>query len=271
MKCLLPLLAALALAGCASDTEPFRPIPRPLEAAQPQTRADSVAARIAEFAGLDAWEALPAIAFSFGFEREGIPTVAVRHLWDRRRNRYRAEWPADAPEDSVYVALFSDWPDEGAVYRGGERVDSVGTDEALAAARRRTINDTYWLLAPLKLFDPGVTRTYAPDSSDASTEAIRLSFDDVGITPGDQYWLFADRETGRLERWTFLLENADAPRSHRWTEYEQVSGPRGEVRLATRKEPLGGEGAVLTGDLAAPTDLPRDLFTDPRPRLPLNR
>jgi hypothetical protein len=254
------LLAALLLAACAPE-RPASP-----EAPTLETPADSVAWRLAEGAGgLEAWEALPALRFSFGVEREGRPAITAHHLWDRRTNRYRVEWAAPNAPDSVYVALYSDWPRAGEVYLNGRRVDSVGTGPALAAAERRTINDTYWLLAPLKAFDPGVTRTYAPDSADARHEVVRLSFDDVGLTPGDQYWLFADRQTGRLDRWTYLLQNAEAPRSFRWTGYQTLEGPAGPVHLATRKEPLAGGAAILTGDLSA--DPPDEaLLSDPTPR-----
>lgn len=258
-----PLALVLLLAACAPDPGP--PVTDRPELA---TRADSVAWRIATYAGAEAWEALPSLRFAFAVERDGEVTVVARHLWDRRANRYRVEWPATAPEDSVYVALFTDWPEEGSVFRGGRPVETIGGRPALEAARRRTINDTYWLLAPLKLFDPGVTRTHVPDSADARLDVVRLAFDDgVGLTPGDRYWLFADRETGRLERWTFLLQGTETPRSFRWTGYEGVPGPAGEVRLATRKEPLGGGNAILTGGLDAPEALDPADFTDPRPRL----
>jgi len=259
-----PALGALLLLGACTPPE----APRDAADASPrmETRADSIAWRMAEGAGGQAaWDALPALRFSFGVERDGERSVVAHHLWDRQRNRYRAEWAAPGTPDSVYVALFSDWPSEGAVYLNGHPVDSVGTGTALAAAERRTINDTYWLLAPLKAFDPGVTRTYEPDSSDARHEVIRLAFDGVGLTPGDQYWLAVDRATGRLDRWTFLLQNADAARSFRWTGYETLDGPAGRVTLSTRKEPLAGGAAILTTDLDAPAPAD-DWFTDRAPR-----
>ncbi|MDX1531372.1 MAG: hypothetical protein R3362_07590 [Rhodothermales bacterium] len=271
MHRLLSLLVLLGV-GCASETDPLEPreTPEPAAPAIPvaptlETRADSVAWRIVEASGgLAAWEALPGLRFDFGVERDGQQQIAARHLWDKRTGRYRVEWPAD--EAGTYVGLFSAWPDSVRVYFDGQRV----ADPALETeARRRTINDQYWLLAPLKLFDPGVTRTAAPDSSDAATDAIRLSFDDVGMTPGDQYWLFADRETGQLVRWTFLLQDdaTGTPRSFRWTGYASLQGPAGPVSLATRKESTGGPVAILT-DRLGPIDAPdASVFTDPQPRL----
>ena len=256
----LPLL----LAGCADA--PPEPPPEAPPSVTLANRADSVAYRMAEASGgLEAWGALPVLRFEFGLERGGQQQVAARHYWDKLRNRYRVEWLGG--EDTTLVAIFEAWPDSGRVFANGAALEGAAAEDALATARRRTINDTYWLLAPLKLFDAGVTRTFVPDSSDAETDAIRLSFDGVGLTPGDQYWLFADKETGRLERWTFVLEGSPTPRSSRWTAYQRLEGPAGPVYLSARKEAIGTPGAVLTDGLQAPSAPDSTLFSDPSPRL----
>ena len=165
---------ALALVGCAD--EPAAPAPPPVESAPVsiQTRADSVALQaIAASGGFDAWNALPALRFDFGVERDGQQQTAARHYWDKQQKRDRVEWPGGA--DSTYVALFTAWPDSGRAFVDGTLLTGAAGTEAMETARERTINDTYWLLAPLKLFDDGVTRTLVPDSSDATTDVIRLS------------------------------------------------------------------------------------------------
>jgi hypothetical protein len=265
--CFALLLAgfALLLAGCADAPAPAAPpvesVPVPI-----QTRADSVALQaIAASGGFDAWNALPALRFDFGVERDGQQQTAARHYWDKGQNRYRVEWPGGP--DSTYVALFTAWPDSGRAFVNGTPLDGVAGTEAMETARSRTINDTYWLLAPLKLFDPGVTRTFVPDSSDAATDAIRLSFADVGMTPGDQYWLFIDRASGRLTKWTFVLEGNPTPRSFEWTAYQTLQSPDGRVLLSARKQAIGGPIAILTDNLVAPSTVDETLFTDPQPRL----
>lgn len=233
---------------------------------QLRTRADSVAFRaVAASGGFDAWHALPALRFEFGIEREGQQRTAARHYWDKTQNRYRVEWPGGG--DTTYVAIFPAWPDSVRVYTAGQPLDGVAADAARASARQRTINDTYWLLAPLKLFDPGVTRTYVPDSSDATTDVLRLSFDSVGMTPGDRYWLFIDKASGQLQRWTYVLEADPTPRSFEWTAYQTLPGPRGPVYLSARKQATGAPVAILTDALRAPATVDTTLFSDPTPRL----
>jgi len=259
-------LAIGTLLGCADTPPPNTPADLEPPPVALETRADSIAYRTVEASGgLRAWNELPALRFEFGIEREGQQQIAARHYWDKAQNRYRVEWPGAG--DTTYVALFSSWPDSATVYAAGEPLTGAAAEEALATAERRTINDTYWLLAPLKLFDPGVTRTYVPDSSDATHDAIRLAFDGVGITPGDQYWLFIDKETGRLTRWTFLLENDTAPRSFEWTAYQTLQSPGGSVSLSARKEATAAPVAILTQALQAPASVDSTLFTDPMPRL----
>lgn len=262
MRRLLPLL--IVLAACETA-------PRPETHAEPRSPADSLAHRLATASGAEAWEQLPALRFSFGFERDGAVTYAAHHLWDRQRGRYRVEWPGGAPGDSVYVAIFDHWPDSVRVYRGGAAVDRIGDAPAGDIARRRSINDSYWLLAPLKVFDEGVRRTHAADSATTTHDVLHLTFDGVGLTPGDQYWLFVNRESGLLERWTFLLQGAETSRSFRWNGYEELStgapAGNGVIRLSTRKEAEHAPQTVLTDRLHTLRQPGDDWFTDPRPRL----
>ena len=264
----LPLLIALLiLAGCAPEaSDPEEPTTAEMPAME--TRADTVAMRIYEAAGGPAaMAAMPYLRFDFGVERDGDHQVAARHLWNRQTGDYRVEWTSGP--DSAYVALFNVNTQEGDVYLNG---DSLATGERQAQmenAYRRYINDSYWLLAPVKLFDPGVTRTYAADSSGAEQEVIELTFGDVGLTPGDRYWIYADPETGAMTKWAFVLQgNPEAePRVFQWTDVQTLETPEGPVSLATAKEAMGGPVILRTDNLEAPTGVPTEMFTDPQPRL----
>ena len=77
-----------------------------------------------------------------------------------------------------------------------------------------------------------------------------------------------NKETGLLDLWAFRLQSmADdaTPASFDWTGYVTLSAPGGEVRLAERHE--GGQRAILTNELRAPTEVPDDAFTSPTPML----
>jgi len=236
-----------------------------------KTYADTVAMRVYDASGGPAaWEALPFLGFNFSVMRQNERGRVFRHFWDRRTGAYRAELPG--PANEPYVALFNVDTREGRVYWQGTELDTVETPKMLDEAYRRYINDTYWLLLPFKLFDPGVNRTYVPDSSDASFDVVHLSFGNVGLTPGDQYWLYVDKETGRLARWTYVLESYGPdtpPRSFVWEDYEEHVTPEGSLFFATRKRGIGVPFAILTNEITTPSfdQVPDDIFTAIEARL----
>lgn len=261
----LPCLLLLLL-GCepSETTPPDDPAPQ-VEMPTLVTKADTMAMHAYEAAGGPAaWAALPYLRFEFAGERDGEARPGIKHLWNRRTGDYRIEMPGG--EDSTYVVLFNVNTREGQAYLNGTALDSTQNAQRLEQAYGRFINDTYWLLMPFKLFDPGVTRTYMPDSSNAERDVIHLSFTDVGLTPGDEYWIFMDKETGQVEEWAYHLQS-DRDGRFTWTGYETHDTPAGPLHFATRKEAAGGNGALLTYQIETPTDVPTDLFTDPNPRM----
>lgn len=231
------------------------------------TKADSVAMQVyEEFGGPAAWASLPYLRFDFGGGTDSTREVSARHLWNRMTGDYRVEMMGGG--DTVHVALMNVNTQEGEVYLNGEPVDSTQREELLEQAYRRYINDSYWLLMPVKMMDPGVTRTYVADSSNAETDVLRLSFADVGLTPGDQYWVYVDAETDRVDQWAFRLQHHPAdhvPTPIKWTGYKTLQAPAGEILVAERKV---GPGFVLyTDNVEAPSEVEEGAFTDPNPML----
>ncbi|MDX1546437.1 MAG: hypothetical protein R3247_05585 [Rhodothermales bacterium] len=265
-------LAALVLLGCQpdapeADAPPETPPPVDFTPPPLANHADSVAFRLTEgHGGLGTFAATPYLGFSFAVEREGTAGQPMRHLWNRRTGDYRLE---SGPGEEPYVTLFNVNTRAGEVFFGGARIDSSQQAEKLEEAYGRFINDSYWLLAPLKVFDEGVTRTYVADSSGGAHDVLRLTFDGVGLTPGDTYWLYVNKETGRLDRWAYVLErDPDAPpRVWDWVDVQRLDTGAGPLFLATRKSRPDAPFAILTGSLRTPTAVPPDLFTDPQPRL----
>lgn len=262
-------------AGCAAEQESRSPATD----VTLETRADSVAMQLYEaHGGPSAWPAAPYLRFDFGIQQGDQARVVAKHLWNRKTGDYRLEW-GPSP-DSQYVAMFNvsafgeaaseAAPNAGEVYLNGTAVDSSAHAARMRQAQQRFVNDAYWLLAPLKVFDPGVNRAYVADSSDAQHEVIQLSFGEVGMTPGDRYWLYVNAETGQLDRWAFNLQSMpdDAPaRAFDWTDYQSFETPGGTVRLAASKPAVGGGAAIVFPTLDVPSDVPAALFSSPDPQL----
>lgn len=258
MRLTLLLLCAAGLAACAPSAPPAPAFP-PLPLATP---ADSLAARIyAHAGGPEVWERVPYVRFDFGAAADTATTrpPGRRHLWNRATGDYRLELPRG---DTLYTALFNVNTRDGQVYRDGAALDSTENAAWLERAYRAYINDTYWLLVPTKLFDPGVTRGTAPDT--LGYRVLTLAFEGVGLTPGDRYFLYANPETGALEAWGFVLEgNPGAPPSFiRREDAVALETPHGTARLATAHR--SGNGRTLYTDrVALPGTVDGALFTDP--------
>ena len=249
------LLILLPLAGCGGDAVP-----------RPETPADSLAVAIADaHGGLEAYAALDVLRFDFVVRRDTAEAVRRRHLWDRAADRARVEWSVGL--DSVAVALFApgaflpDAPAGEVALNGRPVADSVAA-AYLVEAHRAHINDTYWLLAPMKTMDPGVRRRIVSDSAGTS---LLLSFDGVGLTPGDQYWLQFDPATRAMTGWNFRLQGDTTLGSWAWTELQPVPTRRGELRLPAVKVSADGARRIETRVMPAPDD--ETLWTDLTPRL----
>lgn len=234
------------------------------------SRADSLAYQVYEaLGGAEAWSSLKYLRFTFAVESGGNRRPVAHHLWNRHTGDYRVEWSSDGG-DTTFVVLFNVNSREGSVYANGQELSAERSSEMLDQAYRRYINDTYWMLAPAKLLDDGVNRTYLPDSSSTETAVLHLSFGDVGLTPGDEYWHYIDRQNHRVKQWAYHLQSyaEDRPASRfRWMNYREFEAPDGPIWIATRKEALDGSRAILTDQIETPAKVPKDMFTNPKPQL----
>ncbi len=255
------LIAVLLLAGCTAES-PAPEAGGDDTAMVLETRADTVAMMAYEASGGDAWDDVRYLRFDFAVESNGQRGPTRRHLWDLSSGDYRIEWPAG--DDTTVTVMLNVDTRAGNVYLNDVPVEGDRADQILQSAYSRHINDTYWLMAPHKVFDPGVNRAYVADSSSAGAEVLQLSFDNVGLTPGDRYWMKVDPATGDLAGWTYILQGSpDRTSMYRWTNYQTFDKPAGTIRLAERKEAIGAARAVLTDHVALPDTVPAEVFSDP--------
>ncbi|WP_397546726.1 hypothetical protein ABUL39_12830 [Rhodothermus marinus] len=261
------VLLLILLAGCRT-----RPAERPAAAdsvAIPvHTRADSLALRVYRTCGgPEVWRALPYVRFDYAVAHDGPRRLLAHHLWHRPSGRYRLEWVRE--DDSLYVALFNVRTRRGQVYRNGRPLAEAANRRLLEEAYRRFANDTFWLLLPVRLFEPEVQRFYEADSATATHEVLRLEMSRAEWLPARRFWLYVDRQEGLIAELAYpARDNPEAlPARYRWEGYETWETPFGPVRLATRKVYRYAPLIIFTDNLAFPDALPEALFTDPLPRL----
>ena len=214
------LLLVLSLAPSAPATTPST---RP-SSAEALALRDKVLAR----SGRGTWPGVSRLKFTFHVERPDGQASSVQHDWNLRTG----EDAVTANGQTTTVNVFA--------------YDASKATEAETAAFRRWTNDSYWLLMPLKLGDPGARVALAGEEEieGAKYTVLRLTFDNVGLTPGDAYMLYVDAE-GLIRRWDYM-PNAERKATWTWEGYKDFNG----LTLATEHRPVG--------------DGPRIFFTDIR-------
>ncbi len=252
----LPLIALLAALAAVSPVAAAAAEP-PASDGSGRPAAVELAERVLEaMGGREAWEATRYLRFDFFGRR--------LHHWDRYTGRHRLE--GKTQEGQEYVVLHNVQSRDGDAWLGGEKLAGDEEAEWLERAYGAWVNDTYWLLMPYKLLDPGVH--LASDGEEeidgAVYDKLLLTFDQVGLTPGDRYWAYVSRESGLVERWAFHLQGWEADRepSHwRWLDWQRY----GRILLSPRRvNAADGEERKLS-DIAVFDHLDDAVFASPDP------
>jgi hypothetical protein len=179
-------------------------------------KAQQLATDLWKASGGENWSRAKALDFTFVVEDNGQQLASAQHHWDMAAGTDQVKWKGK----DVTVNLAA-----------------PAQDEEGKAAYARWVNDSYWLLAPLKVLDPGVKLAYegTKESDGAQCETLRLSFAQVGLTPGDQYVLYIDPQTKLLRGWDYMPK-PETMIHGTWEKYV----PSGGLQLATEHN-FGGK------------------------------
>jgi hypothetical protein len=237
----LGLVATTGSAGTASDP-----------------KAIAVAERVMQaLGGADAWNSTRYLRFDFAVERGGKTLVRRAHTWDKWSGRYRVEAKDKDGKDLVVTMNLNS--KQGSASLGGTPLAGDALKKALDDAYAMWVNDSYWLLMPYKLRDPGVSLAYVGEKKKGpdTWDEIALSFDNVGLTPKDKYWVFVNRATGLVDRWEFVLKGEKTPPSlFEWKGWKSY----GKIRLADdRVSPKDGT-RIYFPVLETPASVPEATF-----------
>ena len=257
---LLPFVPALLAAGLAPFAAAQAPDEKKVEG---QGSEDKKAAALADkvldsLGGNEAWNNTHYLRFDFAVDREGKTLVRRSHTWDKWTGRYRLE---GTREGAPYTVLMNVNTKEGTAYLKGNRLEGEELKKALDQAYGTWVNDTYWLLMPYKMKDPGVILAYdGEEVKDGDAwDKVRLTFDNVGLTPKDKYWAYVNRKTGFVDRWDFVLKGeSKPPASFSWKNWKEY----GKIRLADDRE--GADGTrIYFPVLDVPGTVAETVFTNP--------
>jgi plasmid maintenance system killer protein len=221
----------------------------------PAPTVESVTAHLTQaLGGQAAWDSTHYIRFNFLGRRE--------HWWDKWTGRHRLE--GDTKEKQHYVVIENVNTKEGTAWLDGKKLEGEKAKEMLDNAYGAWVNDTYWLIMPYKLHDPGVNLAYAGDETiDGKVyDKLGLSFGKVGLTPGDHYTVYVNRATGLVDRWAYILQ--DMPKDGPATAWQWEGWQKyGHIMLAPHRVQVGGDKKLELTDIAVFDQLPDSVFTSP--------
>lgn len=200
--------------------------------------------------------------FSFMVVTDGEYRARRHHLWDTWEGRYRYESRPVGGE--TRFVLFNVNTKQGDAYANGEKLAGEEAAKALKDAYSAFINDSYWLMMPWKWLDPGVNLKYiGPEEySGELCDIVELSFEQVGLTPGDVYRGYVSRASGLMIRWTYALKSG---RAGDWDwEYVDASG----IKLASNHRNAEGATEIRMAPVSAWESMASEsFFTDPAQEL----
>lgn len=250
-----PLSSLILLLALSATSLPASDAPRD---------AAAIAARAFDVMAGPAWESARYIEFSFAAERGGKVVATSPQRWDRYTGDYRVS--GTNREGKNFLVVMNINTRKGRAWLDGAEV--ADASELLTTGYRRFINDTYWLLMPLKMRDPGVKLEFVESKTNAcgaTHDILKLSFDQgVGLTSGDQYWAWVNRDSGLVDYWEMLLQGSkDSTRDRSiLRNYERIGG----LLLSTVREFEKTEGPrtrILLQNVKILSSVPSGAFIVP--------
>ncbi len=239
MRQLLALLLLLAAGGMGWA--------RPEEGAADEKAAAIAAQVMTAMGGSKAYDNTHYLTWRFFGKR--------LHVWDK--------WSGDARiEDGkgLVVCMNVNTRKGKAWQDGSEITDAAALEEKMTWGYEVWINDSYWLVMPYKLRDPGVTLSYTREDKTEdgrAADVLTMTFANVGVTPENKYEIFVDRESHLVTQWSFFEKAADSePRfTTPWADWKRC----GEIMLSANRGQRGHS------DVAVLTKVPPTTFTSAAP------
>ncbi len=214
-------------------------------------RSEPAAVALAErcldaLGGRDAWDTTRHLHWKFRGERE--------HWWDKHTGDVRIQ-------TGDLLLLMNVRTRRGRAFRGNvELQDPLEREELLRKGYAWWVNDSYWLIMPYKMLDPGVVLTKPGETKLADGRAadlLEMTFQGVGLTPENRYLVSIARDTGIVEEWRYFANLRDRKPAFAlpWRGWKRF----GRILLATER------GTDEDWDIWVADELPSSVYTDPAP------
>ena len=142
----------------------------PKPTANQSLQAGQVATQMMAAVNKSAWDNTAIISWDFAGRQQ--------YLWDKDRNFVRVTWGEN-------IVLLNTKSLTGKSFVNGVEVTGDGNHQLVQKAWKHFCNDSFWLNAVVKVFDPGTNRSMV--TTEDGVEAMMVTYSSGGVTPGDSY------------------------------------------------------------------------------------
>lgn len=179
--------------------------------------ADGMARKMLEAINKEAWDSTTVVQWSFKDRHH--------YVWDKKDNNVQIKW------EDIDVRLNIDNRLQYKVYQNNQELkDSLKARSLSVDAWEYFCNDSFWLNAPAKVFDPGTKRSIVIEDG---KKGLMVTYESGGVTPGDSYlWFLDDRFLPyKYKMWVSIIPVGGTEAT--WAKWEQL--PTGAM-VATEHE-----------------------------------
>ncbi len=206
-------------------------------------KADALATKMQTALNKAAWDSTNIVLWDFSGRH--------KYVWDKKNEMVQVTWG----ENKVLLNL-KEW-NKGKAFKNDKEITDAQLDVLRGQAWSFFCNDSFWLIAPFKVFDEGVTRKVVKTGD---SEALLVSYASGGVTPGDSYLWFLD-ESGvpqKYKMWVKIIPIGGVEAT-----WEKWTKTKTGVSVATQHK-LGPLTIIIndlkTGYSLADIDAKTDLF-----------
>ncbi len=154
----------------------------------PSAEADALANKVLATIDYAAWDSTSYVQWSFPGGHD--------YLWNKDTDMVRVKWKNNEVKLHTKTVL-------GKAFQDGTEVQGETADELIQTAWGYFCNDSFWLNAPAKVFDPGTSRSLVTLKD--GREGLMIRYESGGVTPGDSYVWILD-ENGLPTAWKMWVK-----------------------------------------------------------------
>ncbi len=176
LKTLLKIVLAIIVLSVVVFGILYAVYSEPLPAGQTGSEADALAQKMLTVINNEAYANTSYLEWSFA-------GGAHLYTWDKEANEVRVEW------DDYRALLYLKNPKKSAIFEKDVEVVGNSKSELIEKAISYFNNDSFWLVAPFKVFDKGTERALV--NLEDGSNGLLITYTSGGTTPGDSYlWKF---------------------------------------------------------------------------------